>query len=86
MTLYRKRPVIVEAFRWMPEIRTMDDEHPVPDWLVKNCVISGDCIEIYTLEGVMRASPGDWIVREGASEKVYPVKPEIFEATYESVV
>ena len=37
---------------------------------------------IYTLEGVMKASPGDWIITGVDGEK-YPVKPDIFQKTYE---
>ena len=39
---------------------------------------------IETLEGVMRADPGDWIIR-GVQGEFYPCKPEIFAATYEIV-
>ena len=38
-------------------------------------------IEIETLEGIMIASPGDWIVT-GINGEKYPVKPDIFEKTY----
>ena len=37
---------------------------------------------IRTLEGDMRASHGDWIIR-GVKGEFYPCKPEIFAATYE---
>jgi hypothetical protein len=39
---------------------------------------------ISTLEGVMEASKGDWIIR-GISGEIYPCKPDIFEATYEAI-
>lgn len=39
---------------------------------------------IDTLEGLMVASPGDWIVTGVKGEK-YPVKDEIFQLTYEPV-
>jgi hypothetical protein len=41
-------------------------------------------LDIPTLEGVMTASPGDWIIR-GVQGEFYPCKPDIFEATYEAV-
>lgn len=41
-------------------------------------------IEIETLEGTMRAEPGDWIIR-GVKGELYPCKPDIFEQTYEAV-
>lgn len=41
-------------------------------------------IYINTLEGVMHASKGDYIVT-GVSGEQYPVKPDIFEKTYEPI-
>jgi len=41
-------------------------------------------VEIETLEGVMLASVGDWIITEVNGEQ-YPCKPEIFEKTYDEV-
>ena len=39
---------------------------------------------INTLEGIMRAAPGDWIITGIKGEK-YPCKPDIFEKTYDPV-
>lgn len=39
---------------------------------------------INTLEGRMKAEKGDWIVT-GVNGERYPVKPEIFEKTYEVI-
>lgn len=44
----------------------------------------GPCILIDTLEGQVRADPGDWIIR-GVKGEFYPCKPDIFDATYEAV-
>lgn len=41
--------------------------------------------EIPTLEGVMLAVDGDWIIK-GVQGEFYPCKPDIFQATYEPVV
>lgn len=41
-------------------------------------------IFIDTLEGRMRADPGDWIVT-GIRGEQYPVKPQVFAETYEAV-
>ena len=41
-------------------------------------------MDIHTLEGVMHADPGDWIIR-GVQGEFYPCKPDIFEQTYEAV-
>ncbi|CAK7024401.1 hypothetical protein [Phascolarctobacterium sp.] len=37
---------------------------------------------IQTLEGPMKAAPGDWIITGIRGEK-YPCKPDIFDRTYE---
>lgn len=41
-------------------------------------------VQIVTLEGVMNASEGDWIIK-GTEGEFYPCKPEIFDATYEPI-
>ena len=41
-------------------------------------------IEIETLEGMMKASFGDYIIK-GIKGEFYPCKPDIFIATYEEV-
>lgn len=41
-------------------------------------------MDIETLEGVMHASIGDYIVT-GIRGEIYPVKPDIFENLYEEV-
>lgn len=41
-------------------------------------------LRISTLEGIMIAKRGDWIVY-GVQNEVYPCKPDIFKETYEQV-
>lgn len=41
-------------------------------------------IFIETLEGVMKANVGDWIIT-GVNGEKYPCKPDIFAKTYEPV-
>jgi hypothetical protein len=41
-------------------------------------------LNITTLEGVMKAEIGDWIIK-GVQGEFYPCKPDIFDATYEVV-
>jgi hypothetical protein len=79
----RKLPVEVEAMQF-----TRESYGAVRDWLGKSfgrvAVMNGgpSVIRIKTLEGVMAASRGDWIVK-GVKGEFYPVKPDIFEQTYE---
>ena len=41
-------------------------------------------LDIPTLEGIMHASIGDWIIT-GVHGEQYPCKPDVFEETYERV-
>jgi hypothetical protein len=41
-------------------------------------------LEIPTLEGVMQANVGDWIIK-GVKGEFYSCKPDVFAATYEPV-
>lgn len=41
-------------------------------------------IYIETLEGLMKADVGDWIIR-GVKGECYPCKPDVFDMTYEKV-
>ena len=82
---YRKKPVVIDAMLFTAE--TLDEcvafcggnyeyrnaSHQPPH---------GEVIEIKTLEGVMLATPGDWIIK-GVNGEFYPCKPDIFAATYE---
>lgn len=43
-----------------------------------------DCPTINTLEGDLRTSVGDWIIK-GVKGEFYPCKSEIFELTYEEL-
>ena len=86
---FRKKPVVVEA----EQLRTNPDGAVyVPDgvnfgWpcddLHETHPLSGK-YWVQTLEGPLIASHRDWIVT-GVKGERYPVKPDIFEATYEAV-
>nr|WP_297935393.1 hypothetical protein [uncultured Lachnoclostridium sp.] len=41
-------------------------------------------LTIHTLEGDMKALPGDWIIT-GVNGEKYPCKPDIFDKTYEKI-
>lgn len=92
MPTFRKKPVVIEAVQWSPNMAVLE----CPPWLHilmgAGCkpgeapAVMGDdgCLHIKTLEGVMVANPGDWIIR-GVKGELYPCKPDIFAATYEPV-
>ncbi len=89
MPRYRKKPVVISAEQYLP------NKSPVPSGVVE---IPAHVLEQYkgllvlhphlkwieTLEGGHIVTPGDYIITGIKGEK-YPVKPEIFEATYEKV-
>jgi hypothetical protein len=85
MGQYRKKPVVIEAIQLEDlEVYTlMSIQHLVG--LGKDIFeVKGDGLIIKTLEGDMRASIGDWIIK-GVQGELYPCKPDIFEKTYELV-
>ena len=81
---FRKKPVVIEAIqlKWenWPQICEFMD---VP---VNGVGSMGDhpkiAMTIFTLEGDIKASEGDWIIK-GVNGEFYPCKPDIFEKTYE---
>ena len=79
MPLFRKRPVVIEAYLYDG---TLQAATRIFEWSDGIASPGRDGMEIDTLEGVMHASEGDWIVR-GVNGEFYPVKPQIFEKTYE---
>lgn len=53
-------------------------------WYEYEQVVKEGGLKIFTLEGPLMATPGDWIIK-GVKGEFYPCKPDIFEATYEPV-
>jgi hypothetical protein len=91
---YRKKPVIIEAM-----LLTEENYVEVHDWIhdVDSSSIYGSVIgfinrernehnglPIKTLEGVMVARIGDYVIK-GVNGEFYPCKPDIFDKTYEEV-
>ena len=85
MAFYRKKPIVIEAFKY-----GIDD---APKWFFE-AITRGEidttifsvppyCI-INTLEGMMRAEIGDYIIK-GIKDEIYPCKSDIFEQSYELV-
>lgn len=87
MPRFRKKPVVIEARQFKPgAVGVETAPHNLAAWCGGECVTDalGPCILIDTLEGQMRADPGDWIIR-GVAGEFYPCKDSIFTATYEAV-
>lgn len=49
-----------------------------------NAAFAGSDLIIGTLEGTMRASAGDYIIR-GTRGEIYPCKPDVFATKYEKL-
>jgi uncharacterized protein affecting Mg2+/Co2+ transport len=85
---YRKKPVVIEAIRYdgtnSEQLRSWSDgaviQSPVlePSEEYKD----GSYVQIKTLEGVMTAIIGDWIIK-GVHGEYYPCKNDIFRKTYD---
>lgn len=90
MNRYVKKPIAIEAVKWkgfnndeikdfagdsvkIEVIREGDADNGIPP--------SVDC-SIETLEGVMKANVGDYIIK-GVNGEFYPCKQDIFEKTYD---
>lgn len=80
--MYRKKPVTIEAVQYQRE----DNILAVQEFVRESLKYNPDDNEYYikTLEGDMKASIGDWIIK-GVQGEFYPCKPDIFEKTYEKV-
>lgn len=89
MAHYRKKPIVIEAWHFTAANASSGEK---PFWLLSALhdgrVFAQGGKERYctirTLEGEMRASLNDWIIR-GVQGEIYPCKPDIFAATYEMV-
>ena len=103
MSLYRKKPdrkkpFVIEAFRWTGG----PDQEEDPVWFVE-ALAAGEVFFNYDEEGtpvlifplleddvgdewgpLLEAQPGDWIIK-GVSGVIYPCKDSVFVATYDSV-
>ena len=85
---YRKKPVIIDAILW-------DGKFDTDPGIIRRytgptgfCEVCGESHGLHgwiaTLEAGHQVCPGDWIITGVKSER-YPIKPDIFELTYEKV-
>lgn len=95
MTKYKKKPVVIEAkqlrkdnireiYSWVFGEPTITDERRWFDYID---IVQHEGLRIKTLESdneTQIASINDYIVK-GIKGEFYPVKPDIFETTYEEV-
>ena len=79
-----KEDNIIEVFDFLDganykETKSAEELEDFSKAMLEQCYI-----EIETLEGLMKASFGDYIIK-GIKGEFYPCKPDIFIATYEEV-
>lgn len=82
MAKYRKKPVVIEAVQFTGKDESVD--WLLPQLISREIGRSASKLYIKTLEGVMEANIGDYIIK-GINGEFYPCKPGIFEKTYEHV-
>lgn len=82
---YVKKPVVIDAVQWtgnnIDEICEFVDNSEYIRWDIGG---NATALCIYTLEGIMSADVGDFIIK-GIKGEFYPCKPDIFTASYEAV-
>lgn len=82
--LYRKKPVVISAVRFedTPDSLVAIGRMGLDPIVVSYADPAEPILTIKTLEGVMSANVGDYVIR-GVKGEFYPCKPDIFDKTYE---
>ena len=81
MKKYRKKPVVIEAIQYLREDNISSCMDFCPNMVYNE---QDNEYDIRTLEGDMRVSENDYIIK-GIQGEYYPCKPDIFEKTYDLV-
>jgi hypothetical protein len=84
---YKKKPVVIEAFKWTGGPEQTEDPEWIVDAIRNGAVVIPEgllIMEINTLEGVMIAREGDYIIK-GIQGELYPCKPDVFFKSYEAI-
>lgn len=82
---YRKKPIEIDAIQYTGNNLSEIENFVETNLLHYNTQEENNYqLGIPTLEGIMKASIGDYIIR-GAKGEFYPCKPDIFKITYDEV-
>lgn len=83
---YRKKPVVIEAVQFLDTEESILElsELGLDPVRVDYADLDNPVLKIETLEGLMVATEGDYIIK-GVQGEFYPCKPDIFKETYEKV-
>ena len=82
MNKYIKKPIVIEAKELEYSTKSQEEIIEWSKGLIKGGLDGG--LRIPTLEGVMVANTGDFIIK-GIEGEFYPCKPDIFHKTYSEV-
>lgn len=84
---FRKKPLVIEARQF---VGTGESLRSIIEWAPPGMITgpfdedSLPYLEVRTIEGVMRVTLGDWVIK-GVAHEYYPCKSDIFGYTYEQV-
>lgn len=85
MAKYRKKPVVIDAIQFnrdsFEDIKQFTDGKAF-NFRTEKCIDGKSYCDIKTLEGVIKATEGDYIIK-GVHGEFYHCKPNIFKQTYE---
>nr|DAK45563.1 MAG TPA: PGDYG protein [Caudoviricetes sp.] len=81
---YRKKPVVIEAVQFVDTEESILklSELGLDPVRIDYADLDNPILKIETLEGLMIATEGDYIIK-GVQGEIYPCKPDIFTETYE---
>lgn len=80
--LYKSKPVVIEAFRFLYEDSINEMEKLWGKEFREVARYVNRELFIATPEGVMTVSPGDWVIK-GTIDEFYPCKDVVFQKKYE---
>ncbi len=80
----KKKPIVVEVLKWTGKNVDEISDFIGPSVRIWDKKEGKKVLDIFTLEGVMRAQYGDWIIK-GVEGEFYPCNNKIFHATYELI-
>ena len=81
---FRKKPITIEAILWDGSDSTYQE---IVEWAGEYKIELNDILrdlQIHTMEGIMTAKIGDWLIK-GMQGEIYCCKGEIFKEIYEEV-
>lgn len=90
MGFYRKKPIVIEAIRWVGQVLADDD----PAWwreartnktVASGSRMVGGALVVNTKEGVMLVSQGNWVIR-GVNGELYGCDDDVFRKTYDPMM